>query len=139
MVEQVEVEPEAEMESQRVRRMLRIRGARLELRSLSTETEAEIWKSAAEPERLRTKVELAGGRSLRESRGDGGSTPDRGGAGGTGSPVELVERWVTLEAKELGAEAELLGLHIRHMALAPYRWMRASRRQQWRRQERGGG
>ncbi len=66
--EQVAEEPEAEMESQRARGMRgmpRIRGARVEPRAL--ETEAEIRRSAAE--RLRTKVELVGGRSPTEPVG----------------------------------------------------------------------
>ncbi len=37
-------------------------------------------------------------------------TPDQGGAGGRGSPVELVDRRVTVESRELGAEVEPLGL-----------------------------
>lgn len=59
-------EPKAEMESQRAKRILRIRGARVGLKALSTEAEVEIQRSAAEPERLRTKVERVGGRSPTE-------------------------------------------------------------------------
>ncbi len=41
--------------------------------------------------------------------------PDQGGAGGRESPVELVDRWVTVEARELGAEVEALGLRPRRL------------------------
>ncbi len=71
--EQVVEEPKAE--SQQARWMPRIRGARVEPRALVTEV--EIQRSAAEPEWLRTQV-------------------------------ELMDRRVTVEARELGAEVEPL-------------------------------
>ncbi len=70
-------------------------------------------------ERLRTQVELTGGRSPTEpvgrsneaqSRGYGGSTPTKAEPKVRGSPVELIDRRVTVEARELGAEVEPLGL-----------------------------
>ncbi len=115
---------------------------------------AKIQRSAAEPERLRTKVELAGGRTPKElvGRSDkvqpeerspeamAGRCPTKAEPKGRGSPVELVDRWVTVEARELGAEVEPLGLRAElelevrdtrttvtledgsPMELAPYGW-----------------
>ncbi len=39
-----------------------------------------------------------------------GRRPTKAEPEGRGSPVELVDRWVTVEARELGAEVEPLGL-----------------------------
>ncbi len=119
VVEQVEKEPEAETESQRARGMPGIRGAWVELRALATKAKAELRRSAAEPERLSTQVELKGGRSPTEPVGRNdeaqleerspeamaGRRPAKAEPEGRGSPVELVDRWVTVEARELGAEA----------------------------------
>ncbi len=120
-VEQVVEEPEVETESQRARGMPRIRGARVEPRALVTEAEAEIRGGAGATEDQggageRKEPNGAGGTERRgaargeESRGDGGSTLNQGGAGGMREPVELVDRWVTVEARELGADVEPLGL-----------------------------
>ncbi len=109
--EQVVEEPEAETESQRARGMQRIRGARVEPRALATEAKVEIWRSTAEPERLRTQVELKGGRSPTEPVGRSdeaqpeerspeamaGRCPTKAEPEGRGSPVELEDRWMTVE------------------------------------------
>ncbi len=124
--EQVAEEPEAETECQRARGMPSIRGARVE------------------PERLRTKVELAGGRSPTEPVGQSDEVqPEEwrpeAMAGRCPTNAELVDRRVTVEARELGVEVEPLGLRRlevevrdspatatmedgRPTELAPYRW-----------------
>ncbi len=79
-------------------------------------------RSAAETERLRTQVELTGGRSPTELVGQSdnaqpeerspeamaGQRPTKAEPEGQGSLVDLVDRQVTVEARELGAEVELL-------------------------------
>ncbi len=69
-------------------------------------------------------MELKGGRSPTEPVGRSdeaqpeerspeamaGRRPTKAEPEGRGSPVELVDRWVTVEARELGAEVEPLGL-----------------------------
>ncbi len=104
--EQVVVEPEAETESQRARRMPRFRGARVEPRAQVTE--AEVLRSASEPEWLRTQIEQTGGRGPTEPVGRSdeaqpkerslevmaGQRPNKAGPEGRGCSVELVDRMV---------------------------------------------
>ncbi len=101
--------------------MPRIRGARVEPWALRPRRRR---RSGEEPERLRTQVELKGGRSPTEPVGwsdkaqpeerspeaMAGQRPTKAEPEGWGSPVELVDQWVTVEARELGAEVEPLGL-----------------------------
>ncbi len=97
------------------------RGARVEPWALRPRRRR---RSGEEPVRLRTQVELKGGRSPTEPVGwsdktqpeerspeaMAGQCPTKAEPEGWGSPVELVDQWVTVEARELGAEVEPLGL-----------------------------
>ncbi len=94
--EQVAVEPVVETESRWARVTLRIWRAKEEQMSPATKSEVGIRKPVVEPKQLRTKVELAGRKSLTEqegrdvawgveSRGGGWSTTDQGGEEGARS------------------------------------------------------
>ncbi len=145
VAEQVVEEPETE--SQRARGMPRIRGARVEPRALATKAKAELRRSAAEPERLRTQVELKGGKSPTEPVGQSdeaqpeerspeamaGRCLTKAEPEGRGSPVELVDRWVMMEARELGAEVEPLGLQTEtESGPRRRRWGKLQSRRHWR-------
>ncbi len=104
-------------------------------------------RSAVEPEWLRTQVELKGGRSPTEPVGRSdevqpeerspeamaGRRPTKAKPEGWGSPVELVDRWVTVEVRELGAEVEPLGLRAEAES-GPWRrrWGILQPRRRWR-------
>ncbi len=91
--------------------MPRIWGTRVEARAMATE--AEVRRSVAKPERLRTQVELMGGRSPTEPSGwsDEAQPEERSPeamAGRCPTKAELEGRGSSVEPLDLRAEAESL-------------------------------
>ncbi len=112
--EQVVEQPEAETESRRARGMPRIRGARVEQRTLATRPgDTQRNRSDWGPRWSKREEEAQQGRSDEAQPEDrspeamAGRRPTKAEPEGRVSPVEW---WVTVEAWELGAEVESKGL-----------------------------
>ncbi len=108
-VEQVVKEPE--VESQRARGVPRIFGSRVEPRAPRWSNWGPRWsrlKEQSPAETVGQSDEVQQEERIPEAMA--GRRPTKVEPEGWGSPVELVDRRVTVEARELGAEVEPLGL-----------------------------